>query len=361
MDPLSILYYMFMKNSLALATWATGSVRQYWIIERNGSLLRPIGGQATQDHLQSVQERERNRGHNRGPGYPAAAQEAAKSSHLTFDEERLWLGRTGWPETYKGRGRDLLSALAGMPSHLSPNNDIISPESDETRITALLKLVDEMMDRRPLSSNPKPFSLVRQPSSTKKYRLPFKKALVFVFRAYRLNPSIREKLAGIQPRKKLGEAEERNDNSGDNNDETYAENRSNENWKAITSENNELQELLFGLSLALCAERSIDSQPSSILLASLPARSYTSYLSGLIYIQRLLFLEQALPLRPYGALGINRRPRARQLERLQAIRKKWMILGSQSAFDESFAFAATGAGPISTFSRLFHQGSHSPL
>ncbi|KAL7940249.1 hypothetical protein V8C42DRAFT_338129, partial [Trichoderma barbatum] len=108
-----------------LQTWATGSVRQYWIIERNGSLLRPIGGQATQDHLQSVQERERNRGHNRGPGYPATAQEAAKSSHLTFGEERPWQDRTGWPETYKGRDRDLLSALAEMPSQPSARRPFI--------------------------------------------------------------------------------------------------------------------------------------------------------------------------------------------------------------------------------------------
>ncbi|KAM5520418.1 hypothetical protein FOXYSP1_14308 [Fusarium oxysporum f. sp. phaseoli] len=57
----------------------------------------------------------------------------------------------------------------------------------------------------------------------------------------------------------------------------------------------------------------------------LPARSYTSYLSGLIYIQRLIFLEYALPLRECPALGITRRPRTRQLERLEVTRKAYML------------------------------------
>jgi hypothetical protein len=88
-----------------------------------------------------------------------------------------------------------------------------------------------------------------------------------------------------------------------------------------------LTELVFGLSLALCTERLKNGQPSSTVLvyfsgilafseashSFLSARSYTPYLSGFIYIQRLLFLEQALPLRPYALLGIERRPRFNSL------------------------------------------------
>jgi hypothetical protein len=87
-----------------------------------------------------------------------------------------------------------------------------------------------------------------------------------------------------------------------------------------------LAELVFGLSLALCTERLTDGQPSSmafvyfsgILAFSeainnfLNARSYTPYLSGFIYIQRLLFIERALPLRPYALLGIELRIGCRQ-------------------------------------------------
>jgi hypothetical protein len=70
--------------------------------------------------------------------------------------------------------------------------------------------------------------------------------------------------------------------------------------------------------MTLSTEEFIDSQPSSSLLVYfsgilgftadargfLPAKKFTSHLSALIYIQRLLFLEYALPLRPYPYLGM---------------------------------------------------------
>ncbi|KAJ4152202.1 hypothetical protein NW765_017711 [Fusarium oxysporum] len=87
-----------------------------------------------------------------------------------------------------------------------------------------------------------------------------------------------------------------------------------EQWAPLAT----LTELVFGLSPALCTERLTDSQPNSTVLvffsgilafsevtnSFLNARAYTPYLSGLIYIQRLLFLERALPLRPYDYLRI---------------------------------------------------------
>lgn len=228
---------------------------------------------------------------------------------------------------------------------------------------------------RPLSTYPKPFSLVRQPSSTKKYRLLWKKALLLVFRAYRLNPSVREKLTGIRLRKKLvglldliwnhaswvsnkvgvgnlenyddlgrmdyqytvskeedeGEAisieddieqdieedieqdsdEDSDEDSGedvdstgdeveemvDDNSDKEGSGGAYETCENDTNGSNELQELLFGLSLALCTECPIDGQPSSMILVYfsgilgfstssktfLPARSYTSHLSGLLH------------------------------------------------------------------------------
>lgn len=83
----------------------------------------------------------------------------------------------------------------------------------------------------------------------------------------------------------------------------------------------ELLELVFQLSITFSTEEFVDSQPSSSLLvyfsgilgfsldarSFLPAKKYTPHLSALSYIQRLLFLEYALPLRPYPHLGIPRR------------------------------------------------------
>lgn len=74
----------------------------------------------------------------------------------------------------------------------------------------------------------------------------------------------------------------------------------------------------------------------------LPARSYTPYLSGLIYIQRLLFLERALPFRSYPTLGIDHRPRTKQLDRLKKIRERYMVVGSQSAFEEFISLRCYG-------------------
>ncbi|KAK6703754.1 hypothetical protein SNK04_013689 [Fusarium graminearum] len=99
----------------------------------------------------------------------------------------------------------------------------------------------------------------------------------------------------------------------------------------------ELVELLFGLTLALATQPVVNGQPQTTVLvyfsgilgfssssggsAFLSARSYTSNLSGLIYILRLVFLEYALPLQSYPTLNIEQRPRIGQLERLQSIRR----------------------------------------
>ncbi|WJG37086.1 uncharacterized protein FOBCDRAFT_148087, partial [Fusarium oxysporum Fo47] len=60
----------------------------------------------------------------------------------------------------------------------------------------------------------------------------------------------------------------------------------------------------------------------------LSAKLYTPYLSGLLYIQRLLFLEIVLPLCKYPTLELLQRPRTKQLERLEVVRKKCMVIGS---------------------------------
>src|ERR1700735_5599220 len=63
-------------------------------------------------------------------------------------------------------------------------------------------------------------------------------------------------------------------------------------------------------------------------------KQVTPYLSGLIYVQRLLFLEYALPFRAYKHLGIARRPRRGHLERLDEIRLRYMTAGSLTPLDE---------------------------
>lgn len=111
---------------------------------------------------------------------------------------------------------------------------------------------------------------------------------------------------------------------------------------------NEFLELLFQVCLTICTETFEDGRPDSALLVYfsgilgfsancrdfLLAKQYCPYLSGLIYVQRLLLLERALPLQPYTAIGISRCPRGQQSERFGKVRRRFMVLGSQTPLDE---------------------------
>ncbi|EGU72851.1 hypothetical protein FOXB_16640 [Fusarium oxysporum f. sp. conglutinans Fo5176] len=110
----------------------------------------------------------------------------------------------------------------------------------------------------------------------------------------------------------------------------------------------EFLELLYQLCLTICTERFNEGRPSSTLLVFfsgilgfsqdckhfLLARQFCPYLSGLIYIQRLILMERALPLREYGAIGIPRRPYVNQLDQLNSIRERYMIAGTQHPLAE---------------------------
>ncbi|KAH7231629.1 uncharacterized protein BKA55DRAFT_712855, partial [Fusarium redolens] len=110
----------------------------------------------------------------------------------------------------------------------------------------------------------------------------------------------------------------------------------------------EFLELLYQLCLTISTESFAEGQPSSTLLVFfsgilgfsqdckqfLLARQFCPYLSGLIYIQRLLLMECALPLREYHSVGIPRRLHVDQLDQLNSIREKYMIAGTQYSFAE---------------------------
>ncbi|KAK9443851.1 hypothetical protein VB005_02376 [Metarhizium brunneum] len=187
---------------VCLQTW-TPKNRKYWIVEHNGTTVRPAGGKPAQDHLQSVGEREIARSQSRAD---------PDMRMLSFAEQSPWLERAGWEAMLKGRDRELLSVMIEIPRpqggqpHVLVRRDpdcredgVVSTSEDERRITAILNLVDPMMDRvKPLSSSPEPFQLVRQPSSTRKYRYLQKKLLAFVLRAYRLDLVVRRRLTKIR-------------------------------------------------------------------------------------------------------------------------------------------------------------------
>lgn len=97
-----------------------------------------------------------------GSGYlTEATQDAPISSRLIlFAEQRPWIERTGWGKIYRGRDRELLSALIEMTFHLPEWRlfilaqgstvgiycNIITPASNEKEIIAFLTLVHVIMD-----------------------------------------------------------------------------------------------------------------------------------------------------------------------------------------------------------------------
>jgi hypothetical protein len=135
-------------------------------------------------------------------------------------------------------------------------------------------------------------------------------------------------------------------NRNDSARELHAAINQSEKWVEETF--NEFLELIFQLCLSICTETFDDGQPDSTLLVYfsgvlgfsadcrgfLLAKQYCPYLSGLIYIQRLLLLERALPLQAYSSIGIEKCPQGKQSERFGTIRRKFMVLGSQSPLDE---------------------------
>ncbi|EXL39949.1 hypothetical protein FOCG_17451 [Fusarium oxysporum f. sp. radicis-lycopersici 26381] len=155
-------------------------------------------------------------------------------------------------------------------------------------------------------------------------------------------------------------ANEDEDHRCDSDEEEEEEDREEAKTAANLSKENpdlaEMLERLFGLVMAFSTEEVVDGRPASTLLVYfsgilgfttdstgfLPARSYTSNLAALIYTQRLLFLEYALPARAYLSLGITQRPRTGQVARLQDVRQKYTVLGSQSPFEELFSLLAYG-------------------
>jgi hypothetical protein len=65
-----------------------------------------------------------------------------------------------------------------------------------------------------------------------------------------------------------------------------------------------------------------------------PIKQFVPHLSGLIYVQLLLFLEYALPFCVYKHLGIARRLRRGHLERLDKIPLRYMTAGSLTPLGE---------------------------
>uniref|UniRef100_A0A093VY56 Uncharacterized protein n=2 Tax=Talaromyces marneffei PM1 TaxID=1077442 RepID=A0A093VY56_TALMA len=297
--------------------------------------------------------------------------------------------RTGWEQTYDGLHRDLLRRLTEMPlpynrrqDHQlwsSPGEaDLMSPAADEQVIWRIVHAVDSMLDRceETMQHTSQPILCwlrTFQPSPC--YLKPF----VFLARSTstsRVSSSLGPEPLHLRSRRSLwwddhvdsmsgsdaaGESSEDDlDEEWDQPDDTESDSEDAttddlddkaRNGAGAAESTDYLStdllpppslEKLFQLNIIFLIEEFTDGQPSSSLLVYFsgilgfspdaqsfqPAKSFTPHLSTLIYIQRLLFLEYALPYRDYPTIGWNRRPRRHHLNRLNPIRCRYMIAGA---------------------------------
>lgn len=124
----------------------------------------------------------------------------------------------------------------------------------------------------------------------------------------------------------------------------------------------QLLESVFHLSTALCMEEFTDGQPHSTTLIYLggilgftddgagfqrPAR-YTPTISALIYLQRLLFLEYALPYQPYQHRGRSGPAQSEYLCTLRQVQARYMCEGSATPLGELTSLLPYGREMLKT-------------
>ena len=71
--------------------------KQYWVVEKNRSNIRPVKRTNTYNHLKEVFKREELRIKNQ----KASIEQSLVALVLSFIEIRLWLKRIDWPNIYK--------------------------------------------------------------------------------------------------------------------------------------------------------------------------------------------------------------------------------------------------------------------
>ncbi|KAH7327569.1 hypothetical protein BKA65DRAFT_374357, partial [Rhexocercosporidium sp. MPI-PUGE-AT-0058] len=141
-------------------------------------------------------------------------------------ETTPWLRYTRWPEQFRERPLDVITAASCQPDDC-PIQDfalgvwagetVTSSLADEIKIRQLLRLLDQVFDRCEvtLASTPhvlrcwlkgyhqhrfylKPFQPLQRLATKQRYRLQWKRFLSFVFRTWAVLPTFRDEIYGVQ-------------------------------------------------------------------------------------------------------------------------------------------------------------------
>lgn len=223
-------------DEVNLQTWSRNASCGYWIVTKATGITRtthPVGSPDGSTHLRSADKREKKRLEVEGQAL-SLHKEAGAHSYATTGP---WMKRSRWHTTYRDTRRDLLQGLTWMPNLRCPELDhcigpkfenstdtsyVYSPWQDEHKLARLATVIDRVLDRceetmqytsqsllrwlrstQPHICYPKPFTLVAQDKSKKKYRQLWKRFLIFIFRLFRMAPSLRRRVAEVNFTKEL--------------------------------------------------------------------------------------------------------------------------------------------------------------
>ncbi|QKD56906.2 uncharacterized protein FOBCDRAFT_203955 [Fusarium oxysporum Fo47] len=304
--------------------------------------------QASCSHLSEVIERERT--YWETVNQPRLSSKDIDSG--SFATTSIWMERTRWQDIYKGARRDILRASTRLPDRralaidcfLGQGNqesdpDISGggeeyrkevPECPETAVGfCFSNAYDDSQGQERLLPGGCEIGEVTDEASVRSEYQPLQEESIPV------NASQSKDFDSEQ-----GEEEAYSDDEDEDTDSVFgydevdcensefadnqaeANGRPHANYPMMRDEPNmamfiEFLELLYQLCLTISTEHFSEGRPSSTLLVFfsgilgfskdcsqfLLARQFCPYLSGLIYIQRLILLERALPLREYRAIG----------------------------------------------------------
>ena len=308
----------------------------------------------------------------------------ALDHHIDQDEKTDWLRASEWPQWFANRPLSLIVAASMIP--VSPyledfvmgnwgGLDCRSPVEDEVTLSRVLAAMGLVFDRceatlddtprmlrcwlRSWTSHylPYPFEMVQKEATKRRYYRLFQRFFCYVFRVWRLETHLHEPtstITGLQlnPSQRVMIKSVWNGFYGLSSD-VNTPSSSNDSIITTTpdpappSEQAILVENLFQLMMMFwtdtCTDGSFRHKAivhfSGVLgihpyeLVYRTAYSYTPYLSALIWVGRLLFLEYSLPLRAYTHLTYiwpDRQSYPDQFQRLNSIRFKYLLRGSLS-------------------------------
>ncbi|KAK2926318.1 hypothetical protein FoTM2_014687 [Fusarium oxysporum f. sp. vasinfectum] len=202
--------------------------------------------------------------------------------------------------------------------------DMVIDRCEQTARTTSRSLLCWLRSVHPHGCYAKPFTFVGKAASRRKYIRLLKRFVALVFRAYRLPADIRQRRAGICFKKSQLRLI-----SALWNHEAWAQHDAlNEQlWRSM--------KLSDGADIEI--DRDVESTDGEEDYEDEDEDDSDDESSV-----RLLFLEYALLAQGYPRLGIARRPRTGQIARLQNVRKEYLVLGSQSPFEELFSLLVFG-------------------